>query len=123
MEERKRLFLNQFTESAVTVNRPMRHKLIVKDEIEGGTNQLDIYSSYSNLQDTFNNTKLNDLINIPPILDQNTIYDNLLNYYQNPQALGIDDETNPVESFLQLQYGETIYPRKKNIYLSPTRTT
>ena len=117
----QKIILNQFTESAVTVNRPMRHKLIVKDEIEGGTNQLDIYSSYSNLQDTFNNTKLNDLINIPPILDQNTIYDNLLNYYQNPQALGIDDETNPVESFLQLQYGETIYPRKKNIYLSPTR--
>ena len=116
----KRL-LNHFTESAVTINKPTTHTLFVKDKIAGGSKKAVFKSAYSNLQESFINTSLNNLLGISQNPDKDTIYDNFLNFYKNPESLGIDPESNPVSTFASFQYGEIVYPRKKNLYLSFVR--
>ena len=122
--------LFHYTESALTVNRPLTHTLRVKDNIDqefggdgvGGTQQLVLRSTFGNSQQTFNNPDLKKKLGQIFRINEDTTYDKLLPYYGAGSAfINIPDESNPVDAFDNLKYSEIIYPRNKHMYLNIVR--
>lgn len=104
-DRRADTFSNYTEPSVVFRHRPMIHTLNVK----GSNNPVSLRHTYTNNLAMFTNPEVNNRLGINKCDDQ--MYDRLKELYIDVDE---NEQENPVQGFLSLQYGEVIYPKEVN---------
>jgi hypothetical protein len=110
----KKRVINHYEEPPITFKyKPLDHTFIMNDGSEA-----EILNTYGNSLCGFANNEVNTLLGFYPYKNKKTPYDKFKKIYIEKQ---IPEELSPFESFKDVTYSETIYPKEKNTGLSKVR--